>query len=355
MMLYLSIEVAKERKNNIEELFPSNRSEMYEAFVSGLFNHYEAKREKIHCVERSQIENALKNLYFELQCRNEVSCKYEKAKEIVERDILEKCFKLGLLIENDSEIEYGIHQSFQEYFAAIKLKKLYESGCDVSGAFSHPKWEEVVIFTSEMLDSDFIDEFIGSMFLKGKLFLASKCANKASDETKEKLCALLADKLDSRYEREKINSIESLGKIGITGISIIFEALKDENLYVRGSAAEALGDIKSDTAVQLLINALKDEDAVVQWRAAKALGNIKSDTAVQLLINALKDKNSNVRERAAEALGKICTVKNKKQLEDLLESDHEFSVNTAFEILSEIEKEERSKIVLFKDEKFLKP
>ena len=57
---------------------------------------------------------------------------------------------------------------------------------------------------------------------------------------------------------------------------------------------------------------------------------------------------------AAAALGKICTVKHKKQLEDLLKSDNEFSVNTAFEILYDIEKEERSKVVLFNDEKFLK-
>jgi hypothetical protein len=70
---------------------------------------------------------------------------------------------------------------------------------------------------------------------------------------------------------------------------------------------------------------------------------------VQPLINALKDEDSFVRWRAAEALGNVCTVKNKKQLEDLLGSDHEFSVNTAFEILYEIEKEDKLKIILFKD------
>lgn len=173
MMLYLSIEVAKERKNNIEELFPSNRSELYKAFISGLFNHYETKWGKIHCAERSQIETSLTNLYFELQCRNEVSCKYEKAKEIVKKDILEKCFNLGLLVENDLEIEYGIHQSFQEYFAAIKLKELFERGFDISEAFFHPKWENVVIFTSEMVSS--VDKFIDLMISKGEYFLASKC------------------------------------------------------------------------------------------------------------------------------------------------------------------------------------
>ncbi|AKB59023.1 HEAT repeat domain-containing protein [Methanosarcina barkeri] len=542
MMLYLSIEVAKERKNNIEELFPSNRSEMYEAFISGLFKHYEKKWGKIRFAERSQIETALTNLYFELQCRNEVSYKYYKAKKIVkDDDTLEKCFKLGLLVENGSEIGYGIHQSFQEYFAALKLKELFESEYDVSEAFSHPKWEEVVIFTSEMLDSDLIDEFIDLMLSKGELFLASKCVNKASDNTKEKLCALLADKLDSGYKLEKINSIESLERIRNIGAGIIVKALNDKNKYVRCKAAEtlgnvefkesvdllicalndenedvraeaaialgkirsekaveslicllkdeyvyvrlgtifALGEIKVKKAVEPLVDALndededvrvyavealrkikpdrmwekmgfisddeedintldkvsiviensnlemavgpticalknedrymrlgtaenfrevnqeeviemlfrllKDEDEDIRWKTAQllgtlklekaidplisilndesanvraytaqALGQIRSEKAVKPLINVLKDESEFVREFVAESLGNICTVKNRAQLEDLLASKNEFTSNTAFKILYEIEKEERSKIVLFKDEKFLK-
>ena len=55
----------------------------------------------------------------------------------------------------------------------------------------------------------------------------------------------------------------------------LINALKDEDKYVRGSAAVALGNIKSDTAVQPLINALKDEDKYVRGSAAVALGNIK--------------------------------------------------------------------------------
>jgi hypothetical protein len=38
----------------------------------------------------------------------------------------------------------------------------------------------------------------------------------------------------------------------------------------------------------------------------------------------------------------------------LLELENKSIVNMAFEILYEIEKEERAKVVLFKDEKFLK-
>ncbi|BAW30531.1 HEAT repeat-containing protein [Methanosarcina thermophila] len=304
MMLYIAIKVAMEQKDKAGDLLPSNRSKLYEAFISTLFSHQE-KKGKYLCADRTQIENSLTDLYFKLQCRNEVSCKYSEALKFVKRSsedplfrkispqvILEDCFKLGILNRNDNYVSYGIHQSFQEYFAAIKLKELFESGFDVSEAFNHPKWEEVVIFASEMLDSDSIDEFVDSMISKDELFLASKCVNNASEKTKEKLCALLADKIDSRYRLDKINSIKSLERIGVTGISIVIEVLENED--------------------------------------------------------------SDVRMSAAAALGKICTVKHKKQLEDLLKSDNEFSVNTAFEILYDIEKEERSKVVLFNDEKFLK-
>jgi predicted NACHT family NTPase len=483
MMLYIAIKVAMGRKDKSGDLLPSNRSELYEAFISTLFSHQKEKGKYLQA-DRIQIENALTDLFFKLQCRNEVSCKYGEALKIVKKsaeddtfrkttsqDILEDCCNIGLLVKKDSEIEYGIHQSFQEYFAAIKLKELFESGFDVSEAFSHPRWEEVVIFTSEMLES--VDEFIDSMISKDELYLSSKCAKKASNETKEKLCALLADKMDSKYELEKINSIESIGRIGATGISIIAEALKDEsenvrgsavwalgnikseatvkliinavkdetqyvrgnavwalgnvksetavkllinalrdesedargsaatalgnirsetavkplinilkdkNQYVRGSAATALGNIKSETAIKPLINILKDENQYVRRSAATALGNIKSETAVKPLINALKDESEDVRWDAVWALGNIrsetaveplidvlkdknqyiqwsaagaleemCTVKNKKQLRDLLKSDHKFSVNTAFEILNEIEKQERLKVILFED------
>jgi predicted NACHT family NTPase len=240
------------RKDKSEDLLPSNRSDLYETFISTLFNHQEEKGKILHA-DRTQIENSLTDLYLKLQCRNEVSCKYSEALKFVKNCsedlmfrkispqlILEDCFKLGILHKNDNYVSYGIHQSFQEYFAAIKLKELFEAGFDISEAFSHPKWEEVVIFTSEMLDSDFIDEFINSMLSKGELFLASKCVNKASEKVKQKLCSLLVDKMDSKYELEKRNSIESLGRIGKIGISIIAEVLKDKDSYVRRDAAEAL-------------------------------------------------------------------------------------------------------------------
>lgn len=394
MMLYIAIRVAKERKDKSDDLLPSNRSELYEKFVFTLFNHQEVKG-KTPLGDRTQIENALTDLYFNLQSRNEVSCKYSEALKFVKKSsedprfrrispqgVLQDCIKLGLLIKNDNYVSYGIHQSFQEYFAALKLKELFESGFDISETFSHPKWEEVVLFASEIIDS--IDEFIDSIISKNELALASKCVKRTNYEIKKKLCALLANKMDSRYMQDKINAIGNLVMIGKTGISVIIESLGDDDQYIRRAAAKALGNIKSETAVQSLIKALgdedddvrraaaealgnissetavqslikvlSDEDQFVRRAAAKALGNLKSEIAVQSLIKALDDDNEYVQKAAADALGNICTIKNKKQLEVLLKSVHEFSANTAFNILNEIERKERSKTILFDKQLYL--
>ena len=88
---------------------------------------------------------------------------------------------------------------------------------------------------------------------------------------------------------------EALGNIkSDTAVQPLINALEDEDKDVRMKLRPwALNrNIKSDTAVQPLINALKDKDSIVRRRAARALGNIKSDTAVQPLINALKDEDS---------------------------------------------------------------
>jgi HEAT repeat protein len=329
MMLYLTIIVAIDRNTAEEKLstfvewLPINRSELYSTFISNLFEHHDRKREILHA-ERTQIEDALIDLCFELQRKNKVSCKYKEALGIVKKhadddtfrkttsqDILEDLVNLGLLKRKDSDIEYGIHQSFQEYFAAKKLKELVENGFDISDTFRHPKWEEVVIFTSEMVDS--VDKFIDLMLSKKypnrtyqpELFLASKCITKASSGTKEKLCTLLADKMDSKYKMDKINSIESLARVGDDAISILFETLKDEDCFELESVAEALGSSKSEKTIQLLNDALKDKNEMVRQYAAQALGKIGSEKAVHPLIIALKDENEYVRHSVVEALGKI--------------------------------------------------
>jgi len=169
----------------------------------------------------------------------------------------------------------------------------------------------------------------------------------------------LINALNDGSENVRNYAVRALGNIKPeTAVQPLINALKDESENVRNYAVRAIFNIKSETAVQPLINALNDENIalndedIVVFRvkccAAMALGNIKSETAVQPLINALNDKDLSIRHIAANELANICTVvKNKKLLRDLLRTENELYVNTAFEILDKIEKEERSKIVLF--------
>ena len=84
----------------------------------------------------------------------------------------------------------------------------------------------------------------------------------------------------------------------------LINQLKDEDGYVRRSAAEALVKI-GKPAVEPLITALKDKSYNVRRPAAEVLGMIGDSRAVEPLITALKDENEHVREYAAEALNRI--------------------------------------------------
>ncbi len=125
------------------------------------------------------------------------------------------------------------------------------------------------------------------------------------------LIEALKDKDNDLYIRG--NAAYALGEIkDPQAVPPLIEALKDEDLVVRRVAAYALGKIKDPLAVPPLIEALKDEDLVVRregWRvrlaAVHALGQIKDPRAFEPLIEALKDADTDVRQNAAYALGMI--------------------------------------------------
>jgi len=98
---------------------------------------------------------------------------------------------------------------------------------------------------------------------------------------------------------------EALVQIGDPAVKQLINTLKDSDLFVRRSAAKALGRIGNALAVDPLIAALKSDDAEVRRLAAEALGRIGSALAVDPLIAALKSDDAEVRRLAAEALGRI--------------------------------------------------
>ena len=364
LMLSLWLKIAessrgiKENEKNVETSLPSSWAEIYKAFISELFKEFKEEKsilstENVYSEkensgkensERIIIENILTDLSFKLQCRNKVSCKYKYALEVAgkyvkydssgrygssfkkeARKLLQACFGPGLLRRKGSEIRLGIHQShqsFQEYFAALKLRTYFENGMDISDTFGHPEWEDVVIFTSELVESG--EELVNSVISSGNLCLASKCAGKAGPETKEKLCALLARKLDSKFTVEKLRTIQSLGSLGTCGIEAISEAFHDEEISVRREAVRILRETKSEAALAPLTAALGDGDYSVRREAVKALGVIGSERAAELLTNAFEDQERAVRLEATEALARIESEKALEILVGALEAKDDF-------------------------------
>ncbi|MDI3486145.1 MAG: hypothetical protein PWQ50_1365 [Methanolobus sp.] len=316
LMLFFAINIAFSRLEE-ETILPSTRTKLYEYFIENLLSHYKEKGKKLNS-DWLQIEGVANNLYFVIQSQNLI--RYErkyalkiaekKSKEIAEEyglhtvrglDVLDDLFSLGLFNKEREYVTYGFHQSFQEYFSAAKLKELFENGTDISSAFNHPKWENVVIFISEMIENP--DLLVESIIENGELNLASKCAKNTSIELKKKLCTLLSNKMGSRFIVEKMNATNSLGMLGICD-DLLIEALRDDDKYVRQSASEVLGEIKSERAVEPLIEALRDDDKYVRQSAIRALIEIKSEKAVELLFYVLKDKNLIVKVGATVALSR---------------------------------------------------
>jgi HEAT repeat protein len=81
--------------------------------------------------------------------------------------------------------------------------------------------------------------------------------------------------------------------------------LHDPDSYaVSLRAAEALGQIGTETAVAGLLEALNHDDSDVRCSAVSALGEISSEVAAVAVMRSLSDRDIFVRGRAAVALGK---------------------------------------------------
>lgn len=97
----------------------------------------------------------------------------------------------------------------------------------------------------------------------------------------------------------------TLGKIGMSAIPALLNALTCKNWIVRFRSVEALGMMNDTRVLNILISALDDEKDHVRYVAAKYLGKLRDDRAVKVLIKKLKDENAFVRKGVATALGLI--------------------------------------------------
>jgi HEAT repeat protein len=335
MMLAMMIAIFKE----LGEL-PQNRSCLYGEFIDLLYKHLGKRRVSLK-TNLTKINRFLNEKAFELLCENKLGT-VEKMEELDTDEDLRTDLKQWGLIEGErieqgeARYRFSPHQTFQEYFAARKLKELYENNVDISVVFEHPRWREVLLFLSGLLpDSTQLIEDIR----RTDIFLAAQCLAQAAgvdgaikDGMIKELYRLAEDRY--RYNRERAvecigligdeksirvlllrlkydswsvqnRAAEVLARIGKEAVLPLIERLKDRDSDVRYWAAEALGRIGAKEAVLPLIERLEDEDRRVQNRAAKALGRIGAEEAVLLLIERLEDESADVRYYAAEVLGEI--------------------------------------------------
>ena len=113
----------------------------------------------------------------------------------------------------------------------------------------------------------------------------------------------------------KYFTIQTLGKIGRAAESAgprLIKFLKSSEPYLRYTAAAALGQIQYTKAVPSLSKILlKDPNSDVRGSAAEALGNMsfytghEKDAGIPELKIALQDLDPNVRAKAASALGNV--------------------------------------------------
>jgi CubicO group peptidase (beta-lactamase class C family) len=123
----------------------------------------------------------------------------------------------------------------------------------------------------------------------------------------DSLISVLSNK--TGFEKTRLDAAKYFCELKIndtTAIKSLIECFSDDNLYLRGKSATALGKI-GKPAVPYLIKALHDKNENVRWCASIALSKIGIDAAnaVQTLAQSLNDTNENVRWCSLIALGNI--------------------------------------------------
>jgi len=109
---------------------------------------------------------------------------------------------------------------------------------------------------------------------------------------------------DATVRRNAIEAVARLGDAGaVDALSPALDARND--LWVRYSAAEALGVVGDHRAVAPLIESLQDHHVLIRRAAARSLGLLRDSRAIYPLIQALQDPDPEVRLHAADGLGRL--------------------------------------------------
>ncbi|MGC8874285.1 MAG: HEAT repeat domain-containing protein [Chloroflexia bacterium] len=103
------------------------------------------------------------------------------------------------------------------------------------------------------------------------------------------------------------NAIDAVARLRDTeAVDTLILALDPRNgLWVRYSAAEALGVVGDHRAIAPLMEAAEDAQVLIRRVAVRSLGQLRDSRAIPTLMRALKDPDPQVRLHAVEGLGRI--------------------------------------------------
>ncbi|MCI2424900.1 HEAT repeat domain-containing protein, partial [Candidatus Acetothermia bacterium] len=270
-----------------------------------------------------------KEVFEEGDLREIIKGSLERAKEKYDVDdvLKEIVEKSGLLCRLSDDRYIFLHLTFQEYLCACHLTEREENPCQIlEPVLFNARYREVITLTAGMLFKEKASRFIDFILsqkplcyevLHQPLLLAGMCIadildDKADPSVEEKIRNELW-RLWKKTELDPLRNEISRVFTSFAGtrneekiINSLLEVLKDKSKWVRGNAAEALGDLgrADDRVIDGLLGLLKDEDDFVHGRAAAALGKLgrADDRVIDGLLGLLKGKSVWACINADEAL-----------------------------------------------------
>lgn len=277
---------------------PTNKTEIYSRYINCLYDLFE-KIGKTTEVEKRLINDILCELGFQFQVNDEtiapkeqildmianfiIKHKYEK---MAKDEILKLCSQLGFLKIQEEGVKF-FYQSFREYFASLKLKELFLKNIDISSTFTHPKWEDVLIFLTSSLDVKDSNRLIQVMLktpydFRNPLFVVAKCiiGSPIEEGTKQEIINQLLTKILDKFwynQREAIYGLTRIlgEKVESKAIEPLIQKLKDEEWTRREKSAKAMGRMCDKGAVPHLKRLLEDESPAVYNAAFEAIVEIE--------------------------------------------------------------------------------
>jgi HEAT repeat protein len=331
---------------NIETTI-ANRSQLYNRFIRMLPSREEDRK----IVGQRSPEDILDDLFklgFETLKKNLLGqFPRGEAKRIIGEESLRDLERLQYVmrfVETGDEIAFR-HRSFQEYFAAEELNRIFQKSDDIykiAKFVFHPNWEESIKFLAGILDKQRLEALLNiilnpeadQVFLLYDDHLRLAC-----------LCLRESPLEGLSPEDDLINKINDILKkhlvIAVNLLTIWGKDKAQEKLLELGIRRKhllkiltrPLSETKPSQAVNLLIGTLldKNEKSDVRKEAAKALGEIRSIKGLKSLIRVSLDKHEylELRRQSIDTLGKIKREKAVDPLMLILQEDKDNGIRNS--------------------------